>query len=74
MPEKYKKYRCWFKNFLKTGEATIINKTMEITALNKKNIEFDIELTVSPATVLGKYIHCFYHRYLIKQKTRKMKK
>jgi PAS domain-containing protein len=29
---------------------------MEITALNKKNIEFDIELTVSPATVLGKYI------------------
>lgn len=57
MPEKYKEnIAVGFKNFLKTGEATIINKTMEITALNKKNIEFDIELTVSPATVLGKYI------------------
>jgi hypothetical protein len=37
MPEKYKEnIAVGFKNFLKTGEATIINKTMEITALNKK--------------------------------------
>ncbi len=45
-----------FQNFLVTGEGPIINKTIEITALNKKNVEFEIELTVSPATYLGRYI------------------
>lgn len=45
-----------FKHFLATNEGPYINKTIEITALNKKNIEFEIELTVSPATILGKYI------------------
>jgi PAS domain S-box-containing protein len=45
-----------FQHFLATTEGPYINKTIEITALNKKNIEFEIELTVSPATILGKYI------------------
>ncbi len=45
-----------FEHFLATAEGPYINKTVEITALNKKNIEFEIELTVSPATILGKYI------------------
>jgi len=45
-----------FQNFLVTGEGPIINKTIEITALNKENTEFEVELTVSPATILGKYI------------------
>ncbi|MFV5694103.1 PAS domain S-box protein [Flavobacterium sp. LB3P122] len=44
------------QNFLITGEGTIINKTIEITALNKNNVEFEVELTISPATILGKYI------------------
>ncbi|KIA86879.1 hypothetical protein OA85_04405 [Flavobacterium sp. AED] len=57
IPEKYRdEHTKGFKNFLITGEGPIINKTIEITALNKKNEEFDIELTVSPATILGKYI------------------
>ncbi|MFV8325633.1 PAS domain S-box protein [Flavobacterium sp. ZS1P14] len=57
IPEKYRdEHSKGFKNFLTTGEGPIINKTIEITALNKKNEEFDIELTVSPATILGKYI------------------
>lgn len=45
-----------FQHFLATTEGPYINKTIEITALNKKNVEFEIELTVSPATILGKYI------------------
>lgn len=45
-----------FQHFLATGEGPIINKSIEITALNKQNIEFEIELTVSPATILGRYI------------------
>jgi PAS domain S-box-containing protein len=57
IPEKYRESHVkGFHNFLITGEGPIINKTIEITALNKKNVEFDVELTVSPATILGKYI------------------
>jgi PAS domain S-box-containing protein len=57
IPQQYReKHAKGFQNFLTTGEGPIINKTIEITALNKENIEFDIELTVSPATILGKYI------------------
>lgn len=57
IPEQYREnHTKGFKNFLATAEGPIINKTIEITALNKKNEEFDIELTVSPATILGKYI------------------
>jgi len=57
IPEKYRERHVkGFHNFLITGEGPIINKTIEITALNKKNVEFDVELTVSPATILGKYI------------------
>jgi PAS domain S-box-containing protein len=57
IPEKYRESHVkGFHNFLTTGEGPIINKTIEITALNKKNVEFDVELTVSPATTLGKYI------------------
>jgi PAS domain S-box-containing protein len=57
IPEQYKEsHKKGFQNFLTTAEGPIINKTIEITALNKKNEEFDIELTVSPATILGKYI------------------
>ena len=57
IPEQYReRHAKGFENFLKTGEGPIINKTIEITAINKKNVEFDIELTVSPATILGKYI------------------
>ena len=57
IPEKYRdEHTKGFKNFLTTGEGPIINKTIEISALNNKHEEFDIELTVSPATILGKYI------------------
>lgn len=45
-----------FKTFVLTGESPIINKTIEITGLNKSGVEFDIEFTVSPATILGSYI------------------
>ena len=45
-----------FKTFILSGESPIINKTIEITGLNKNGLEFDIEFTVSPATILGRYI------------------
>lgn len=57
MPEQHREsITKGFRNFILTGESPIINKTIQITALNKNGEEFDIEFTVSPATFLGKYI------------------
>lgn len=36
------------KHFLATGEGPILNRRIEITAINKKNEEFPVELTVTP--------------------------
>ena len=57
IPEQHKEsHMKGFKHFLETAEGPYINQTVEITALNKKKEEFDIELTVSQATISGKYI------------------
>lgn len=45
-----------FKTFVLTGKSPIINKTIQITGLNKNGLEFDIEFTASPARILGSYI------------------
>jgi PAS domain S-box-containing protein len=57
-----------FKTFVLTGESPIINKTIEITGLNKNGLEFDIEFTVSPATILGSYIFIAFIRHIISKK------
>jgi len=41
------------KRYLTTGEAHILNKTIEITALNKTGNEFYISLTISRTTTQG---------------------
>jgi len=57
IPDNYREtFDSGFENFLKTGESEILNKTFESTAINKKGIEFDIELTVSKATIKDKYV------------------
>lgn len=57
IPKQFReKFEKEFQNYIKTGEETIINKTIEFTALNKENIEFEAEIITSPATVLGKFI------------------
>jgi PAS domain S-box-containing protein len=45
-----------FQNFILTGQSPIMHKTIEITALNKNGVEFDIAFTVSPAAIKGRYI------------------
>jgi PAS domain S-box-containing protein len=57
MPKQHRENHLkGLQHFIDTGEGPILNKTFETTAINKQNIEFDIELTVSQATILGKYI------------------
>jgi PAS domain S-box-containing protein len=45
-----------FQDFILTGQSPIMHKTIEISALNKNGMEFDIAFTVSPAKIRGRYI------------------
>jgi len=69
MPVKYRdKHLKGFSHFLETGEGPILNKTIEITAINKANVEFDIDLNVSPARVKDKYIFIAFIRDITERK------
>ena len=57
VPTQYREaHREGMKWFLKTGEAPVLNKTLELTALNKQGKEFDIALTISLAIQHGSNI------------------
>jgi PAS domain S-box-containing protein len=43
------------KHFLKTGHGPVLGKTIEVRALNKSNIEFDISLSISPSLINNKH-------------------
>src|SRR5664279_2631478 len=43
------------KHFFRTGEGPVLGKTIEVTALKKDNIEFDISLSISPVIIKDKY-------------------
>lgn len=69
MPAKHKEAHLkGLKNFLKTGEGPILNKTVELSALNKKNEEFDIELTISDIEKEGKYLFIAFLRNVTTKK------
>ncbi len=54
LPNQYRDaHREGMKRFLKTGESRILNKTLELTALNKAGKEFPISLTISQASQKG---------------------
>ena len=54
IPTQYREnHKVGVKRIVKTGEARILNKTLEITALNKAGKEFPISLTISQATQRG---------------------
>ncbi len=52
-PQNRDAHREGMKRFLKTGEARVLNKTLELTALNKAGKEFPVSLTVSQAMQQG---------------------
>lgn len=56
IPERYRgAHRKGLAHFLKTREATILNKVVEIEALHFDGHEFPIELTVSAIKIKGSY-------------------
>ena len=54
--------------FMETGKGPLSGKTIEITALNKKNEEFDIELNISPSFIRGKNIFIAFARNITARK------
>lgn len=69
LPLKYQdKHSQLIKYILKTGKSPILNKTIEVTAINKNNIEFDIEINISSAKVKDKYIFIAFMRDVTQRK------
>lgn len=57
IPERYREaHQKGLKQFLKTGEGPVLGRTIEIQALNKSNVEFNIALSISPSLVNEKYL------------------
>ena len=49
IPHKYREaHSAGMKRFLSTGEAKMINRRVEISAVNRQGIEFPVEVTITP--------------------------
>jgi len=56
IPHRYREaHQRGMEHFLKTGEGPILARAIEITALTKDNVEFDISLSISPVLIKDKY-------------------
>lgn len=57
IPKRYHKgHENGIKHFLRTGEGPVINKPIELSAINKNGIEFPIELKISTSKINDRYI------------------
>jgi PAS domain S-box-containing protein len=63
IPEQYRSmHEAGLKRYLNTREHTVINKLIEITALNRHGIEFPIELTIIPMRLKDSDFFCAFIR------------
>jgi PAS domain S-box-containing protein len=69
IPHQHRKaHNEGMKRYLATGEARVLNKTIEITAINKKEEEFYISLTISNTTLAGETAFISFIRDISDQK------
>ncbi len=69
IPARYKAaHEQGMKRFLDTGEAHILNKTLELTACDKNKNEFYISLTISQTTQAGQTAFIAFVRDISEQK------
>ena len=72
VPPHYREaHKEGMQRFLKTGEARILNKTLELTALNKEGKEFPISITISHATQQGNKLFIAFLRDITLEKQNK---
>ncbi|MGO4817245.1 PAS domain S-box protein [Flavobacterium sp. W22_SRS_FP1] len=63
IPEQHReRINKGFQDFILTGQSSMMHRIIEITALNKNGVEFEIEFTVSPAKMLEKYLFITFIR------------
>lgn len=67
-PEYREAHEKGMKRFLQTGESHVLNKTIDITALNKKGDQFYISLTISTVRQGGETCFIAFIRDITKQK------
>lgn len=69
IPPSYRKgHSEGMRRYLATGEAHVLNKTIEVTALNKSGGEFDISLTISHFKTTDKNFFISFIRDIHQQK------
>ncbi|HSU28180.1 MAG TPA: PAS domain S-box protein [Chitinophagaceae bacterium] len=57
-----------FSNYIKTGKANLLNKLLEITALDKTGREFPVELTITPIQQGDQQFFCAFIRDITERK------
>ena len=74
IPHRYREGHVrGMKHYLKTGEGAVINKTIEIEALNKEGHEFFVALSISPNLQGEKNLFIAFIRDITKQKQAEVK-
>jgi len=69
IPEQYRKRHTeGFNHYLETGEGPVLNKVIEITALNRIGIEFPVELAIVPIKQEGNDFFCAFIRDITERK------
>jgi len=69
IPEQYREaHTRGMQRLLQTGEAKVLNKSIEITALNKNKTEFPISLTISRSKRLEHHVFISFIRDISEQK------
>jgi PAS domain S-box-containing protein len=69
IPERYKEaHKKGLNRFVQTGEGPVVGKTIEIQAITKDNIEFDVALSISPTTINEKLLFIGFIRDITSRK------
>ena len=69
IPEQYRQlHRNGLAHYQKTGEGPVLNKVIEITALNKAGTEFPVELTIVPIKQESNNFFCAFIRDISERK------
>ena len=67
-PEFREGHHRGFQCYLQTRQATMLNKRIEVSVLNRKGEQFSAELSVNPFTVEGRTIFSAFIRDITEQK------
>src|SRR5204862_190063 len=74
IPHRYREaHETGLKHFMETGNGPVLGTTIEIQALNKKNIEFNVALSISPAVINYKNLFIGFVRDITEKKEKEEK-